>query len=205
MPHASNCRRPQRATGMKKSVNWLYSRILAHWVVLWHRGHVLVCPAPRCCCLRPNPKRKNTSPSCQKEDVATVSTITGPEPEAPPVEKFHATTASGDQQHGPRRLRLGLAEYQQRGPDTDGQDCDRDRRRRRDGTGHRQDHGSRPPCGAHRRQRGSAGLRRGRSRVERDPRSVRRRRHHRPRIRGRPLRDLRRLRAPYARWCTPPG
>jgi hypothetical protein len=34
MPQASNSRRPQRAIGMKNTVNCLNSRIRVHWVVL---------------------------------------------------------------------------------------------------------------------------------------------------------------------------
>ena len=63
MPHSSNCRRFQRATGTKNSVNCLDSRIRAHCVVLWQRGHVRVCPAPRCCRLVPKPNSKNTAPA----------------------------------------------------------------------------------------------------------------------------------------------
>ncbi len=42
MPQASKLRRFHRAIGMKNTLNWLYSRIRAHWVVLWQRGQVRV-------------------------------------------------------------------------------------------------------------------------------------------------------------------
>lgn len=42
IPQASKLRRFHRAIGMKKTENCEYSRIRAHWVVLWQRGHARV-------------------------------------------------------------------------------------------------------------------------------------------------------------------
>ena len=53
MLHCSSCRRLHLAMGMKNTVNCVYVRIRDHCVVLLHRGHVRVWPAPRCFCLLP--------------------------------------------------------------------------------------------------------------------------------------------------------
>ena len=60
MPQISSCRRFHRAMGMKNTDSCRNSRMRAHWLVLWHRGHVRVAPGPRCCCLVPKPKKKIT-------------------------------------------------------------------------------------------------------------------------------------------------